>query len=366
MRPNIFDIFRCPECDDSNLQLNPVKFKGDQIDTGKITCDNCGQTYPIIRGIPCLLKREQMEVMESHVMQQWLKEKRNIDKDIVDEDQKTYREICRKATSHERISDDATRLLWEKKLFMDSQLLKREMGDETSSKWAVAEKNLHRRNDHIIRFIDESETSFAGKLILNIGPGMDDDLIKRLESMGTDIINCDIILDPLIRLASDNERQCMCSDLKFLALRDSTFDAVLCFHVIHHVHPIDKALSESIRVLKAGGKIFITEVNHNNIMSLQGRLLSRRLKRLLREFVRKYTGTSERIYKSSPYEKVIPTNIIIETMRKVGFKGVVRQTAVHSPQCYPDIIIDFWDKLGFKFPTIFDPVAFEYFLSGIK
>jgi ubiquinone/menaquinone biosynthesis C-methylase UbiE len=289
-----------------------------------------------------------------------------IEKDVLDEDRRLFKYICKASTCKRRISDDAERLFWEKKLYIENQELRKELGEKLSSKLAVAKENIQIRNDHVFQFLQESEGHFAGKQILNVGPGIDDDLIKRFESNGVDIINCDIILDPLIQLRSNSRRECVCSDLKSLPFDQGTFDAVFCFHVIHHVDPIERALSESIRVLKPSGKAFIIELNYYHLLSLLGKILPNGVKKYLRRNVRRHVRTGKRLFKPSPYERVVQRGIIIGTMRSVGFVDIVRKAATHSPMILPDYVIRLWNRLGFKLPWIFDPIALEYIFVGRK
>lgn len=366
MLATVLDMLICPVCKGQQLRMERTKVQDDEIWSGEILCETCSQIYPIREGIPCLLSKDRLEIQEGPILQKWIQKMKEIEKDIIDEDQRTYKDICEVSTNRDEISEDSERLLWEKKLYIDNQVLREELGVKFEAKWAVAKDNIRVRNDHVFRFIEESVEDLTGMQILNVGPGIDDDITKRLESKGIDMINCDIILDPLVQLRSDKKIECLCADLKSLPFKEGTFDVVFCFHVIHHINPIEHALSEAMRVLKPDGFLFITEVNTNHLLSLMGRIFSSRVKRFLRKCVRKYTGTSERIYKPSPYEQVIPSRVVINAMSKIGFGNIARKTAVHSPMCFPDYIISFWNKMGFGFPKIFDPFAFEYLFFGTK
>lgn len=54
---------------------------------------------------------------------------------------------------------------------------------------------------------------------------------------------------------------------------DNSFDAIIANHMIYHIQDKDKALSEMIRVLKPGGKLYATTLGIHNMVEL-GQLLS--------------------------------------------------------------------------------------------
>lgn len=366
MNPKLIDILICPECKCNQLELQRIIFQKKDIWEGEIHCESCIQTYPIKDGIPCLLKKEQLETLKESILQEWLQKVKEVEKDVIDEDQETFKKLCQGINVKDKLNEDAERLFWEKKLYLDNKVLRKELRETHESKWTVAQDNINYRNNRVFSYIDEFERHDKWEQALNIGPGIDVDLITRLESRGINVINCDINLDSLKQLSQSNRGNNFSADLKSLPFNEGTFDVVFCFHVIHHVHPIEKALSEAKRVLKPGGKILILEMNTNQLIALQGKLLPISLKRLLRRLVRRLTKTSVRIYMPSPYEQVVPSKILINAMRKVGFDNIIRKTAVHPPMCFPDFILNSWNRLGFRFPKVFDPIAFEYYFSGTK
>tara|TARA_Y100000590_G_scaffold244786_1_gene275126 strand:+ start:8831 stop:9013 length:183 start_codon:yes stop_codon:yes gene_type:complete len=54
MKKSIMDILVCPICK-NDLSLNIEKENNDEIIEGKLTCNNCSESFPIIDGIPNLL-----------------------------------------------------------------------------------------------------------------------------------------------------------------------------------------------------------------------------------------------------------------------------------------------------------------------
>lgn len=57
MKRGLMDILVCPVCRGS-LTLTVVEVDGDEIVSGKLACDSCGEVYPIADTIPNLLTPE--------------------------------------------------------------------------------------------------------------------------------------------------------------------------------------------------------------------------------------------------------------------------------------------------------------------
>ena len=54
MKRELMDILACPVCR-GTLSLETTKEEGNEVVQGSLTCDSCGQTYPIEDTIPNLL-----------------------------------------------------------------------------------------------------------------------------------------------------------------------------------------------------------------------------------------------------------------------------------------------------------------------
>ena len=184
--------------------------------------------------------------------------------------------------------------------------------------------------------------------------------------MKAKIINCDLIMEPLLHLRKDKPRECFCTDLKSLPFIDNSFDALFCFHVIHHIQPMSHALSEAIRVLKPNGRIFIVELNYYHLFSLLGKVIPGQAKSKIRREIRKRFQTRKRLFAPSPYEKIVKSSSILQSMNEVGFVGIVRRAATHAPIIFPGGVIRMWNSLGNSIPAVFDPVALEYLFIGQK
>lgn len=54
------EILRCPDCK-AELELSADERDGDEVESGTLTCTECGYAYPIEDGIPNLLPPEMQE-----------------------------------------------------------------------------------------------------------------------------------------------------------------------------------------------------------------------------------------------------------------------------------------------------------------
>jgi SAM-dependent methyltransferase len=64
-------------------------------------------------------------------------------------------------------------------------------------------------------------------------------------------------------------------DVRAFSFEDGAFEYVLCQGVLMHVHQVDEAIAELVRVLKPGGSIVIGENNASSLQARVSRLLSR-------------------------------------------------------------------------------------------
>jgi|GEM_PF-875342 len=370
MLPRLFDMLICPICKSSRLKLQQARLHEDEIWSGKILCEGCRQTYPVTGGIPCMLPTVLLKMQSDADTEEWIQKKKKIEENIVDENLEKFKFVYKEAARENGLSEETDRFIWEKIMHRDNQSLRKSLGTEKASKWVITRDNISKRNERIfssIRKFEGSEDSFAGSLALNVGPGIDDDLIDRLNSSGAEVINCDIIPDTLIELKSQDKGEGISSDLKCLPFAEGMFDMVFCFLVLHHIDPVEQALSEVMRVLKPGGKVFILEMNPYTLVKLPGKVLPVSFKRTIRKAMRKYlAGSEQRIFKSTPYEKIYPGKFIISLMSSEGFYNITKKVVSHYPPFVPRAVAIFWDFLARFAPSLFDKIALEYIFYGKK
>jgi ubiquinone/menaquinone biosynthesis C-methylase UbiE len=145
----------------------------------------------------------------------------------------------------------------------------------------LQDKFNERLYDRLIEYLRPPE----GAVFLDAGCGKGDhtiDIAKRgYQCVGIDI--SDYILD---KARENAARSGFASKVSFaretletLSFADGTFDAVHCRGVLMHVPDWEAALANLCRVLKPGGKIFISESNDSSVETLFQRVarkLSRR------------------------------------------------------------------------------------------
>lgn len=140
--------------------------------------------------------------------------------------------------------------------------------DEAESQDArVAQGGAYRKFQHLIReeypyFMDKIG-NVENKKILTMGcstGGVTPFARERAWTHGIDISQMAIV--ELAHIIVDEKLSSHASvsvmNCEALALKNKTFDIVLFFGVLHHLD-IDYALSESFRVLKPGGKVYMCE-----------------------------------------------------------------------------------------------------------
>lgn len=118
-----------------------------------------------------------------------------------------------------------------------------------SHRYALINRWNPRNLDLVLGWVDPR----PGHKLLDVGCGRGH-LVKALTERGYEAWGID--LNPNAReLAGElNVRTMSAADLEF---EDATFDAVVSFHAIEHIPPLEQAMSEIARVVKPGGKILL-------------------------------------------------------------------------------------------------------------
>lgn len=112
---------------------------------------------------------------------------------------------------------------------------------------------VNRWDPNHLRTLDRLLPLRLGERVLEIGAGAGH-LAKRLAERGVDIVGID--LNPKAAEAEGTGLvvEMSAEDLSF---DDSHFDAVISFHAIEHIPPLDEAAREMARVLKPGGQALL-------------------------------------------------------------------------------------------------------------
>lgn len=112
---------------------------------------------------------------------------------------------------------------------------------------------INRWNPRNLDLVVEWVAPEPGSRILDVGCGRGH-LVRALSGRGLDAWGID--LNPNAReLAGELNVQTMSAAA--LEFEDASFDAVVSFHAIEHIPPLEQAMSEVARVVKPGGKVLL-------------------------------------------------------------------------------------------------------------
>lgn len=112
---------------------------------------------------------------------------------------------------------------------------------------------VNRWDPNHLRTVDRLLPLREGDRVLEVGAGAGH-LTKRLAERGVDITGIDV--NPKAAEVAGTDRVIeMSADA--LAFADGEFDAIVSFHAIEHIPPLDRAASEMARVLKPGGRALL-------------------------------------------------------------------------------------------------------------
>lgn len=161
----------------------------------------------------------------------------------------------------------------------------------------------------ILKHID----TLPGMRVLDIGCGYGY-LLKLFDELGFETYGIDISEDAIKKARKITKAKVFVYDVNngLSIFSDEFFDLITLFDVIEHLYSPYNVLKETHRILKKGGKIFITTPNLNSIV------------RLIKKFLKK-----EELW----YAYTDPTHVYLFTpsslrflVRRIGFKIVELET----------------------------------------
>ena len=214
---------KCPKCGNDHFQLiSAKKDQGGEIRTGTLSCSDCSTKYEISDGILNLL----------------------IDAKKI----------------------DAERIGWE-------ILAKKEGWDEVTDEYLLelprpkhsVEKLQWDRHANNFFFMLDRLSPLNGKVVLDVGAGRCWSS-RYLARAGAEVVALDIVKDKYAGLlVSDvlmgNDKtyfERIMADMDNLPLKSESFDVVFFSGSLHHSNDLFRTLSESVRVLKHGGVLALT------------------------------------------------------------------------------------------------------------
>ncbi|MFN7952910.1 MAG: methyltransferase domain-containing protein [bacterium] len=379
MTPELTKILRCVDCNGTSLAVNATETDDGDVVTGQLSCTDCGATYRIEEGIAICLPAAMRKVDEDQ-RKRWFDKREQIERELIDEDQETYKSRFRDAARAEGLDESTDGYLWEVRLYehtvADFGEHWEQMPERFGISWQREESGEKDRDDRALKHLLGREGSLEGRLVLDAGSGADVYLVRRLQQAGATVVCCDIVPGMIkhLRRAHELRRkteggarfQGVCGDLSCLPFRDDVFDHVCCWECIHHVQPIDRATREVARITKPGGAPYVLEVNDQHVFTYPGKIFPRFLKRVIRRGIRRLFGTERRYLEGSPYEQITPISAFAASLERSGFRDVGMSVVVHSPGVFPAFVTRAWEWLAKRLPRVFDPVAMEFILWGKK
>lgn len=159
---------------------------------------------------------------------------------------------------------------------------------------------------------DISDLGFrSGMRVLEVGCG-NGKTLAALKELGCDVVGVDFSEEAVVScrqlIPGVDARQ---GDILNLEFDDSSFDAVVLFHVLEHVLPEDmgKASSEVARVLRPGGRAYVRSFSVGDMRSEKG-------ERISDDMVIRGNGIRYRYYSEESLKESFP-NGTFELLRKV-------------------------------------------------
>jgi ubiquinone/menaquinone biosynthesis C-methylase UbiE len=143
-------------------------------------------------------------------------------------------------------------------------------------RWEFAsEERLAKRNE-IFRALVQGENpedvAFAAvakgrpKRLLDVGCGPGE-LTERLAGLGAEVCAVDIS-ERMVELTRARGIDAQVADAEQLPFPDDDFDCVFSGWVLYHVPGLDRAIDESARVLRSGGRFVVATMRDNNLSEL--------------------------------------------------------------------------------------------------
>ena len=210
MRVELLNILRCPSCR-KPLSIREISQKeGEEIITGKLFCKECKRLYPIVSGVP--------EILD-------------------DCDENTFRTA--------RSYNLAYNLWWKYKL-ADAVYVKAET-EKIMDAMGIKPDNLKSK-----RFLDAG----CGMGIIAYG----------ISRFGCDVVAIDISesVQMAFKMCKGKNIHFVKGDLAKIPFKENCFDFIYCGDVLMNVSDPKKVLSNFFKLLKRGGKLFVTFYNKNS------------------------------------------------------------------------------------------------------
>ena len=221
MRQECLSYLKCIECNGQSLNLNSFTESGDHVITGKITC-SCGAEYPIINGVPRILKKNLLEGVLKHY-------KMDMDKDFSSQ-------RIEKITDIQEQTMDAFGYEWTYYSDYDA--------------------------DNYYDWMPEGfkpEEGFLNKTGLEVGCGAGRHAAKTSQWAKTHIaVDLSYAVDSAFVLNKDTKNcHIIHADAFNLPFKEKSFDYVYCLGVIQHMHNPPEGFTHLAKFPKQDGILLV-------------------------------------------------------------------------------------------------------------
>lgn len=216
MHRRVLDAIACPECD-GELEVSGID-SGPRTGEGSLRCVSDGLTYPIINGIPRLVRRERTDAVEKQA--------------------------------------SAFSSLWMKEgwgAFNPADLPY--VSGPGSSKWRVKARSM----EALFRFVDR----LAPRRIVDLGCG-NGWLSRHLAARGFETYGVEIGLDDVLGLGAASELlrheldvNLIWGEMDHPPFRTASVDAVICNASLHYATSISLVIGQIARIVRPGGALVV-------------------------------------------------------------------------------------------------------------
>ena len=250
MKQRLVDIVRCPVCLGS-LQLHVIRedpgttfeHHGAEVEEGFLSCGSCRVLYPVIAGVPRLIRNAYDEYTAFfHAQRSFI--------GALAGQEDLFRRIGRLPRSvYDARSNKSFSLQWQKY----------EYGDHT---WFKDDADLRRRE--FLYGMDLTEEELRGRLILDAGCG-NGRLTASIARYGAEVVGID--LSSSIERAHQNRRRFAGEHAPLVhfvqanvmepPFAPSTFDHIHTTGVLHHTPDTEKAFLSFLRLGRQGARVYV-------------------------------------------------------------------------------------------------------------
>ena len=183
-------------------------------------------------------------------------------------------------------------------------------------------RTLHEINPARLKFITANQ-SLKNQSILDVGCG-GGLLTESLAKAGAKMTGIDLATDS-IQVAKEHslnenlniDYQAICIE-EFQKKQSSKFDAIVCMELLEHLEDPESFIETMVKVLKPGGKLFLSTVNRNMKSYLYAIMAAEYILKLLPK------GTHD-------YHQFIKPSEMIKVMNRMNFECTAMQGIEYNP-----------------------------------